>query len=201
MSQAIEFYFDFISPFGWIAAERVAAKAAEEGVEIVWKPFLLKSTVIDAMGLKPVLETPLKGPYSLHDAKRQARYYGLSLHDNSSQIFPSVAAGRAVVWARQHAPDKVQALVLALYRRWMSEGQEIASPEAVLAVAEELGVDARALAKGMSDPDVKLALRQDGEEMIAKGVFGSPTLVVDGELFWGSDRVDQAFEWRARGGW
>lgn len=201
MSQAIEFYFDFISPFGWIAAERVAAKAADEGVEINWKPFLLKSTVIDAMGLKPVLDTPLKGPYSLHDAKRQARYYGLSLHENSSQIFPSVAAARAVVWARQHAPQKVQSLVLALYRRWMSEGQGIASSESVIAVAAGLGIDADELAQGLSDPEVKLALRQDGEDMIAKGVFGSPTLVVDGELFWGSDRVDQAFEWRARGGW
>lgn len=201
MSQAIEFYFDFISPFGWIAAERVAAKAADEGVEIIWKPFLLKSTVIDAMGLKPVLDTPLKGPYALHDAKRQARYYGLSLHENSSQIFPSVAAARAVVWVRQHAPQKVQSLVLALYRRWMSEGQEIASPESVIAIAAGLGIDADELAQGLSDPEVKLALRQDGEDMIAKGVFGSPTIVVDGELFWGSDRVDQAFEWRAQGGW
>lgn len=198
---AIDFYFDFISPFGWIAAERVGDLARKHGRTINWRPFLLKATVVDAMGLPPVVTTPLKGPYLIRDAARQARYYGLTLNEGIGNVFPSIAPARAVIWARGHTPDKVEALVLALYRRWMEQAGDIASPEAVVAIAADVGIDPDALAQGMIEPAIKDALRQDVEDTIAAGVFGSPTLVVDGEMFWGSDRVDQAFEWIERGGW
>ncbi len=197
----VDFYFDFISPFGWIAAERIGDMARARDCTINWRPFLLKATVVDAMGMGPVLDTPLKGPYLLHDAERQARFYGLKLHENVSRIFASIVPARAVVWARHHAPDQVEQLVLALYRRWMRDGEEIASPEGVLAVAETAGIDAHALAEGLNDPAIKAEVRRDVESMIEAGIFGSPTIVVDGEMFWGSDRLDQAFQWLESGGW
>lgn len=197
----IDFYFDFISPFGWIAAERVGDMARERGRAINWRPFLLKATVVDAMGLPPVVTTPLKGPYLVHDAARHARFHGLQLSDKVGGVFSSVAPARAVIWARRHAPELVEPLVLALYRRWMRDGEDIASPQAVIEVAAAVGIDPAALAEGLGDPEIKDALKRDVEDTIAAGVFGSPTLVVDGEMFWGSDRVDQAFAWIDRGGW
>lgn len=197
----VDFYFDFISPFGWIAAERIGEMARAHNCTVNWRPFLLKATIMDAMGMRPVLDTPLKGPYLLHDAERQARLYGLQLHDHTDQIFASIVPARAVVWARHHAPDKVEPLVLALYRRWMRDAGDIASTEGVLAVAGEVGLDTEALAHGLQDSAIKDELREDIMTMIDSGIFGSPTIVVDGEMFWGSDRLEQAFHWLETGGW
>ncbi len=197
----VDFYFDFISPFGWIAAERIGEMARAHGATVNWRPFLLKATVMDAMGMRPVLDTPLKGPYLLHDAERQARLYGLRMHDHTDQIFSSTVPARAVVWARHHASDLVENLILALYRRWMCDGGEIASPEGVLAIAGEVGLDTGALAQGLQDQAIKDELRDDVQTMIEAGIFGSPTIVIDGEMFWGSDRLDQAFRWLETGGW
>ncbi|OFI33616.1 hypothetical protein BFC17_04325 [Alteromonas lipolytica] len=199
----MDFYFDFISPFGWIAAERIVELARQHQCTINWQPFLLKATVVDAMGIKPLLQTPLKGPYALHDARRQARYYGLKLSEaaGSGQLFNSIPAAQAVLWAKEHHPELVEELVLALYRRWMCEGKEIASAEAVVSVAADSGIEQKALAAALEDPKRKELLRQNIEQTISKGVFGSPTMVVNNELFWGSDRVDQVFEWIEQGGW
>lgn len=197
----VDFYFDFISPFGWIAAERIGDIAREHGVKVNWRPFLLKATVMDAMGMRPVLDTPLKGPYLLHDAARQARLYGLSLQENTDRLFSSVIAARAVVWARHNTPDKVEDLVLGLYRCWMRDAGDIASAVGVLDVAARTGLDAAALEQGLNDPAIKEEVKSDITAMIDAGIFGSPTIVVDGEMFWGNDRLEQAFHWLETGGW
>lgn len=199
--QTIDFYFDFLSPFGWIAAERIVPLAAHYDCSINWRPILLKATVVGAMGLKPLLDTPLKGDYLLHDAKRQARLYGLSLSEEASSVFSSVAAARAVIWARNNAPEAASELVLALYRRQMSFGEDISSAANIVAIAASAGIDADDLAAGLEDPAVKAELKSDVDAAIARGIFGSPTLVVEDEIFWGSDRVDQAMAWLVRGGW
>lgn len=197
----IDFYFDFISPFGWIAAERIGALAADQGRRVVWKPILLGVTVGGAMGLPPLLETPLKGPYLLRDARRQARLYGLNMANGTDSVFSSVAAARAILWTKRNAPQAVESLVLALYRRRMSDGLDIATAASVISVAATIGIDTDALGSGIEDPAIKVELKRAVDEAIAKGIFGSPTIVVDGEPFWGSDRVDQAIAWIALGGW
>lgn len=197
----ILFYFDYISPFGWIAAERIGELAARHGRSVTWRPILLKATVVEAMGLPPLLDTPLKGPYLLHDAKRQARLYGLRLHKGAGGLFSSVAAARATVWARRFAPDAVEPLILALYRCRMQDGADISTPQSVVAIAAKAGIDADALAVALDDPAVKAELKSDIDDAIRQGIFGSPTLVIDGEAFWGSDRIDQAMSWMVGGGW
>ncbi|MBK8273260.1 MAG: 2-hydroxychromene-2-carboxylate isomerase [Sphingomonadales bacterium] len=194
------FYFDYISPFGWIAAERIGELAARHGRSVTWRPILLKATVVEAMGLPPLLDTPLKGPYLLHDAKRQARLYGLRLHKGARVYFRLVAA-RATVWARRFAPDAVEPLILALYRCRMQDGADISTPQSVVAIAAKAGIDADALAVALDDPAVKAELKSDIDDAIRQGIFGSPTLVIDGEAFWGSDRIDQAMSWMVGGGW
>lgn len=198
---AVDFYFDFISPFGWIAAERIGALAAGQGRRVVWRPILLGATVGGAMGLPSLLETPLKGPYLVRDAIRQARLYGLNMADGIDSVFSSVAAARATLWTKRNAPEAVESLVLALYRRRMSDGFDISAPTSVISVAATVGIDTDALGSGLDDPAIKAELKRDVDEAIAKGIFGSPTIVVDGEPFWGSDRVDQAIAWIALGGW
>lgn len=198
---AIDFFFDFISPFGWIGAERIGEVARRFGRRLNWHPFLLKVTVVDTMGLTPPLETPLKGRYLLHDIKRSLRYHGLALSEHARFGFSSVAASRAVLWAQMTSAIDLQDIILALYRAHWAQGRDISHSETVLDVVEELGLSRAAAERALKDDSVKNALRQETQWAVEAGVFGSPTVIVDGESFWGSDRFDMLESWLETGGW
>ena len=199
--EPLDFYFDFVSPFGWIAAEQIGDLARRHGRGVRFHPFLLKATVMEAMGLPALLATPLKGMYLVHDARRSARLLGLKMSTEAPLVFSPVEAARATMWIKRHAPELTERFVIAAYRRSWVQAQDLARRETVLDVARELGLDPRALAIGLDDPRLKEELRQAVADTIARGVFGSPTVVVDGETFWGADRLGQVALWMERGGW
>ncbi len=197
----IEFFFDFISPFGWFAAEQIGALANRFDRQVNWRPFLLRVTVGAIMKATPPLELPLKGPYLLHDIKRSARYYGLSFSESARFGFNSVSAARAVRWARSSSPRHAGDLALALYRAHWSSGRDISDMEIVLNVIDDIGLPRDDAARALAGPKIKDAFRKDVESAVELGVFGSPTFVVDGELFWGVDRLPMLETWLEKGGW
>ena len=150
MPDPLEFYFDFSSPYGYIAA---------------------------------------------------MRFYGVPFALPSPFPVATVAAARAFWWLHLQDTERANALAKALYRAYFVDGRNIGEAPTVLAVAAENGVDADALQAGLADDAVKATLRRVTDEAIARGVFGSPFLLVDGEPFWGNDRLEQVDEWLARGGW
>jgi 2-hydroxychromene-2-carboxylate isomerase len=113
MNKPIEFFFDFVSPFGRFAAERIGSIARTHERNVAWKPLPLGVTVKQAMGLPAVLQTPLKGSYLLHDAERCARLYGLRWRPPNADHILFVAAERAVVRAVARGDLDVEALLLA----------------------------------------------------------------------------------------
>ncbi|MET1025760.1 MAG: 2-hydroxychromene-2-carboxylate isomerase [Dongiaceae bacterium] len=195
MTRSINFFFDFVSPYGWFAAERIGALAHRHGRTVRWRPILLKVTVMQAMGLPPLLETPLKGAYIMRDAARSARFYGLPWRPPAAISFSSVAAARAVTWANSQTGLNVEALVLALYRRAWTQAGDISTPEAVAAVASSVGFDRDQVLDALGRPEVKEALRVAVAAALDQGVFGSPFIVVDGEPFWGADRLNMVEHW------
>jgi 2-hydroxychromene-2-carboxylate isomerase len=114
---------------------------------------------------------------------------------------PSQAPARIVLWQKQQDAARATAIVHALYRAFFVKDVDISAPEHAVAVAAECGVDAAAARAAIDDPAIKDALRAANDEAIARGVFGSPFIVVDGEPFWGTDRLDQVERWLATGGW
>lgn len=196
--KALHFYFDFISPYGWIGAENIGAVARRFGRVVHWHPILLKATVLEAMGLPAPLETPLKGPYLRHDIQRSLRFHGLTLASAARFGFASIHAARAVLWAREAAPERVENLVLALYRAHWAEGVDISNPESVLEIAALTGLPG---CIEPQRPDIKQALHDETVTAIRAGIFGSPTFVVDGEMFWGADRLPMLERWIETGGW
>lgn len=200
MPAAIDFYFDFSSPYGYLAAERIDALAEKHGREVAWRPILL-GAVFPQTGSQPLLNIPLKGDYARRDMERSARLLGVPFRLPPSFPFMSVAACRAFYWLRDRDPAQAVALAKALYRAAFAEGQPIDSAESVVAVATSLGEDGGKLAAALKDPAVKQRLREEVEAAISKGVFGSPLIVVDGEPFWGQDRLDHVDLWLQRGGW
>jgi 2-hydroxychromene-2-carboxylate isomerase len=201
MPAPIDFYFDFSSPYGYLAAEQIDAVAARHGRAVAWRPMLL-GVVFQQTGGQPLLSIPLKGGYARHDLARSARLLGLPFQLPASFPFTSVAACRAYYWLQDQDAEEAVALAKALYREAFGKGGAVDSAEAVLRVAEAAGVDrAGKMAAALDDPAVKQRLRDEVSRAISKGVFGSPLIVVDGEPFWGHDRLDQVDLWLQRGGW
>ena len=200
MAEPIVFYFEFSSPYGYLAAQRIDDLATKHGREVTWKPFLL-GAVFKTTGQQPLLGIPMKGDYAKRDIEREARLLGVPY--TTPKVFPfmSVAACRAFYWLADSDPAQAKALAKALYAAAFGEGRDISGAGAVLEVAKTVGVDAAALAEALRDPAVKDRLRAEVESSAAAGVFGSPFIVVDGEPFWGHDRLDHVERWIETGGW
>jgi 2-hydroxychromene-2-carboxylate isomerase len=92
-------------------------------------------------------------------------------------------------------------LARTLYRAYFAEDRNISKPEVTVEVASTLGIEASALSRALDDAAVKDRLRREVDAAIGRGVFGSPYIVVDGEPFWGADRLDHIERWLATGGW
>jgi len=201
----IDFYFDFISGYGYFASLRIEAIAARHGRTVQWHSMLLGVSVMKVMGLKPLLETPLKGDYVLHDAARYTRRHGLELARkiNDPMMDPRPAA-RAFYWVRRHHPGSEAAFARAVYDRYWRLGKDLSLPQEIADVAAQepaLGIDPDALREGEASDEARLDLREAVAGSIERGVFGSPFILVGDEPFWGSDRLDVLDAWLASGGW
>jgi 2-hydroxychromene-2-carboxylate isomerase len=200
MAAPIEFFFDFSSPFGYLASEKIDALAAKYGREVVWRPFLL-GAVFKITGGVPPMMVPIKGEYYKRDFPRSARYHGVAYRQPTAFPINSVAPSRAFYWLDSKDPTRAKALARALYRAYFQDDVDISSAENTITVAARTGLREDDVRAGINDPSVKDRTKVEVEKAIAKGAFGSPYIIVDGEPFWGSDRLDQVDKWLATGGW
>ena len=191
MAADIDFYFDFSSPYGYFASTRIDELAAKYGRKVKWHPVLL-GAVFKVSGCAPLTTVPLKGEYSIHDFGRTARFHGIEF--NYPSVFPiaSQNAARAVLWLQANAgEDRASGFAKAVYRAFFVEGKDISDLANLQAVMTQEGLDAAQLTEAINQPTVKEQLKQEVEQAVKQGVFGSPYIVVDGEPFWGFDRFDQ----------
>lgn len=196
----IDFYFEFSSPYGYIASQLADDFEKRVGRPLTWRPILL-GAVFKHTGQAPLVEVPLKGEYSKHDFTRSARFHRVPYRHPEKFPIGTVAAMRAFYWAHDRDPRQAQALAKALYRAFFADGRDISAPAAVIEIAASVGIDAAALAAALEDPQLKDRAKREVDAAIARGVFGSPYLVIDGEPFWGVDRMAMAEEWVRTGGW
>lgn len=198
----LHFHFDFISPYGYFASLRIEALAQRHGRAVEWHAMLLGVSVLKVMGLKPLLETPLKGPYIERDVLRHAREHGLAMaRMPADPVMNPLPCARAFAWVRRHQPRHAAAVAHAIYAAYWGEGKDLSTPGALRALALPEGLSGDALADAAASDEAAALLRADVDASLKAGVFGSPTVVVDGELFWGVDKLDQLDRWLARGGW
>ena len=200
MSQPIDFYFDFSSPFGYLASLRIDGLAAEFGRSVAWRPMLL-GPVFKITGARPLPEQPLKGDYARRDIDRSARLMQVAFTWPDPFPFFALAASRVYYWLHQRDPDAAKALAQAVFHAAFVEGRDMTDAAAVADLAAGLGVDRDQAVAALRQPEVKERLRQEVDNAVSQGVFGSPYFVVDGEPFWGHDRLDQVAQWLRSGGW
>jgi 2-hydroxychromene-2-carboxylate isomerase len=196
----IDFYFDFSSPYGYFASERIEALAAEHGRDVRWHPILL-GVVFKATGAAPLTQVPIKGDYAKRDMARSARFHGIEAYRLPTRFpIPTQAAARIVLALRDRDPALCTRVVHALYRAYFAHDVDISDPDTAARIAGEAGADAAAMRAAVDDPSIKEAMRREVDQAIAAGVCGSPFTIVDGEPFWGLDRFDQIERWLARKG-
>ncbi|MEO7393278.1 MAG: 2-hydroxychromene-2-carboxylate isomerase [Ramlibacter sp.] len=201
-ARPLHFYFDFISPYGYFASLRIEELAARHGRSVEWHSMLLGVSVLKIMGLKALLDTPLKGDYTRRDVKRYMRKHGLTLkRDADDPVMDPRAAGRAFHWVKERRPEWVAPLAHAIYRAYWPEGRDLSSAAQIVGIDLPPGMDSEWLRAGIESPEAGVLLRSAVDASLKAGIFGSPTFVVDGEPFWGVDRMPEVDEWLTRGGW
>jgi 2-hydroxychromene-2-carboxylate isomerase len=197
---SITFYFDFMSPFAYLGSVAIERLAARHGQSVTWHPILLGVTVIKIMGLKPLPQTPLKGPYLQRDFIRQAAYLGVPVLAEPPTITP-LPPLRAFAWlAARDAYLAKRFAQLVFEARWLL-GEDPSTAEGLARVGQRLGLDPTSLISATHDGDVKQRLHRLVEAAVAQGVFGVPTFQIDKELFWGTDHLPQVERWLETGGW
>lgn len=197
--QAIDFYFDFSSPYGYFMSERIDALAARFGRTVRWRPFLL-GAVYKVLGSTALPLIPMKGPYSRHDILRSARFLDIPCVIPAAFPIASQHAARAYYWLHDRDCAMARAFAHAVFRAYFRHGRDVSQRDAVLDEAAGVGADRAALAAALGDDALKNRLREECAAAIERGVFGSPYVIVDGEPFWGVDRLPQIERWLACGG-
>jgi len=204
MFAPIDFYFDFLSPYGYFASTRIDALAAKYGRTVRWRVFYMRGIMQDRLGqTRPFLEVPLKGDYYKRDVPRMARWFGLPLNSGGLGNFISANACRGF-WVL----DDLDPELAKRYAREIFEWHHVRStppntPEQVAQAAANVGVDVARLdlAAAVQSPQAKERLRVETDATAEAGVWGTPTFVIDGEMFWGADRLHLVEDWLRRGGW
>lgn len=196
----IDFYFDFFSPYGYFAAMQIERLAGRYQRPLEWHTMLLGISVVKVMGLKPLLDTPLKGEYISHDVPRLAALYGIPFR-MPSRLIDTLPPARAFCWVKRHRPEQAGAFAKHLYCAYFQADRDIGDPVVLAELAEELGLDGRELRAAIDSPTIKQVLRDSVSAALERGVFGSPSFVVDGQLIWGSDRLWMLEHWLAHGAW
>ena len=197
----VEFYFDFVSPYGYLAATQIEDLAQRHERTVAWHPFLIGVTVMQVMGLKPLMDTPLKSEYLRIDRPRMARILGVPLTIPDMTGVNSLAACRAFYWQNERDPEAARNLAMRLLCRLWVEGRDITSADAVAEEAERLDIDTGELRSAIEDPRVKALLRDAVDRAISKNIFGSPFFIVDGEPIWGVDRLWMVEHWLKHRSW
>ena len=199
MNSPIDFYFDFSSPYSYIANEWLDAMAARHGRSVHRHAMLLGATFQAAELKSPVLY-PLKGAYSVRDFDRSARFEGVPCSLPKAFPIPTQNAARIFWWlAETRGEAAAAAWARAGLRAVFVHGVVLNDAEALKALAAENGIAPEQAEAVWNDPVWKARLKRENDEAIAAGIFGAPFFVVDGEPFWGNDRKPQIERWLASG--
>ncbi|ARP74941.1 2-hydroxychromene-2-carboxylate isomerase [Bordetella genomosp. 6] len=193
----VEMWFDFASPYSYLAMARVGGLAREAGVRLALRPFLL-GPIFQAQGWNdsPFRLFPGKGAYMMRDIARLADKYGVPY--SRPAVFPRMGVLPARIALLGQGQQWGVDFCLNVFRANFAEDREIQSEEVVRDLLRVQDLDADALIAQARQESTKEALRKQVDRARALGIFGAPTFMVDGEMFWGNDRLEDALAWAVR---
>jgi 2-hydroxychromene-2-carboxylate isomerase len=194
------FWFDFASPYAWLASAQVDGMAARCGRRLEWRAILL-GVVFRRTGMAPLIEQPLRGDYARRDVARIARRLGLGCATMTPSPGTSVAAARVFHAIALRDAGLAASFARAAFAAIFAEGRDLGTLEAAQAFTATLGAEAASAAAAALSPPARAALRATTEAAAAQGVFGAPFFTVGEEPFWGQDRLPLLEAWLRDGPW
>ena len=187
MTKSVEFLFDFGSPTSYLAYKQLPKIASRHGARIVWTPILL-GAVFKATGNASPVTVPLKARYMNADLARFAKRYGVVLNFNTHFPVNTLPLMRGAV-AYQATPQ-FDIYVNAVFDAMWAHPRNLNDPSEIAHALKDIGIDPDDFMTRIDRPDVKEKLKANTEGAVARGVFGAPTFFVNGEMFFGQDRLD-----------
>lgn len=187
MTKSVEFLFDFGSPTSYLAYKQLPKIASRHGARIVWTPILL-GAVFKATGNTSPAMVPAKARYMNADMARFAKRYNVVLNFNTHFPVNTLALMRGAV--AYQATNQFDIYVNAMFDAMWAHPRNLNDPGEVGQVLHDIGIRTADFMSRIEHVDVKEKLKANTESAIARGVFGAPTFFVNGEMFFGQDRLD-----------
>ncbi|WP_037307460.1 2-hydroxychromene-2-carboxylate isomerase [Ruegeria halocynthiae] len=189
----IDFWYSIGSTYSFLTVMRLDDWCDEHGVAVTWRPFNVRSVMSDQQNI-PFAGKPEKSAYMWRDIERRAAKYHIHARLPAPYPISDIALANQVAllgmgegWGKN--------FTLALYRIWFEENVEAGSETAITEALHRCQQDPRLVLARARSPDTIAALEIETEQAAKLGVFGAPSLVVRGEVFWGDDRLDDALSW------
>ncbi|MFZ6646336.1 2-hydroxychromene-2-carboxylate isomerase [Undibacterium sp. TJN25] len=189
MSKQVEFYYDFGSPYTYLAYHHLPVIAARQGAEIIWKPVLLGG-IFQATGNHSPAEIPLKAEHSQVDLERWAKRYGVNFTMNPYFPINTLTLMRGATGMQLRGKKEFDTYNAAVFHAMFEEPKNLNDPAQLAAVLAAAGFDAADFMAMISNPEVKDLLKKNTEQAVQRKIFGAPSFFVGEEFFWGQDRLD-----------
>ena len=186
MARTLEFYFDYGSPYSYLADTQVEVIARRAGATLARKPMLLGG-VFKSTGNHSPAELAAKSKWSAFDMPMWARHYNVPFQRNPYFPVNTLALMRGAAAAQ--IDGLFERYHRAMYKAMWIDGRNLNDIKEVAAVLAEAGLDAQKCGKRIQDQDAKDRLKSTTDEAVARGVFGAPTMFVDDMMFFGNDRL------------
>ncbi len=184
----LEFFFDFGSPYSYLAYRRLPHITQAHGTEILWRPLLL-GRVFQATGNSSPATVPLKARYALTDLERWAAHYQTPFRHNPNFPINTLQLMRGATGMQMYYKEQFLHYLSTVFSAMFENPQNMGDMAIVREVLNAAGISFDLFNELINTPAVKEQLKQDTEAAIARGVFGVPTFFVEDEMFWGQDRL------------
>lgn len=193
----IDFWFSIGSTYTFLTVMRLPAYARAHSVSFTWRPFNVRTILLEQNNI-PFAGKPVKAAYMWRDIERRAGKYGLQVSvpapyplENLPLANQVATLGMQEGWGQDY--------VIATYRRWFQDGQPAGSDPNLSESLKEIGQDPKRVIEAAASAATADTLAQQTETAKQLGVFGAPSFVVETEVFWGDDRLEDAVSWARSG--
>lgn len=186
--KTVDFYYDFGSPASYIAFTQIEKLCARHDAQVVFKPFVI-GAVFKATGNSSPVAIPSKGRYTMMDFARWAKYWGVPFRLNQNFPVNTITHMKLCMAVQLHHKEKFAEFNRVLFNAMWVDNKNIADVAVVAELCADAGLDANHLLMETEQDDVRNALRGNTDEAIALGAFGAPTMMYNGEMFFGQDRL------------
>ena len=191
MIKSFDFYFDFISPYSYLAHKQIREIEKQNKITINYKPMLL-SGLHNLAGITAPAFVPEKMKYMIRDCKMVAEKFNIKFKFNSNFPINSLAMMRGLIFAKQKGESNTY--IDIFYDAYWKDGLDLADEKIFISILKKINIDFFEFKRAISEQKIKDRLKFNTDEAYKKGIFGAPSFIVNNKLFWGQDRLEYALK-------